>query len=224
MNINFLLDNLPDLIGGVLTTLELTFCALALGLSLALLFTFINFMRSKVGIFLLNIYSFFIRGTPLLIQIFLIYYGSGQFAVIRDSFLWPLLKQPFGCAMLALAINTSAYTYELFRGIIASIPKGELQACAALGLSRAQMLHKIIAPRALRMVLPAYSNEVIIILKSTTLASTITLLDLLGVINQLIAQTYETIPLLVIAGVIYLLLTLGIIKLFHIMERRYYLP
>ncbi len=221
MSISFLWQNLPLLFSGVLTTLELMVCALAIGLCLALILTLLTYLNFKPINWLINLYTFFIRGTPLLIQIFLIYYGSSQFTLLRESFLWVLFKQPFACAVIALAINTSAYTIELFRGAIGSVPKGEIEACHALGMSTLQRLRKVVAPRALRMVLPAYSNEVIIILKSTTLASTITLLDLMGVTNQLISETYNTIPLLMVAGIIYLIINMLIIKGFQKVESIY---
>nr|HMT03366.1 ABC transporter permease subunit [Burkholderiales bacterium] len=124
------------------------------------------------------------------------------------------------CAVIALALNTSAYSFELFRGAISAIPYGEIEACQALGLSKLQMLRKVIAPRAIRLVLPAYSNEVIIILKSTTLASTITLMDIMGVIHAFISQTYLTASYLLLAGSIYLFLNLIIINIFRYIEGR----
>jgi len=206
------------LANGVLTTVLLMILALAIGFILSIFLTLCTYLHIKPLTWLINLYTFFIRGTPLLIQIFLIYYGSSQFIALRMSFWWVLFKHPFGCAVMALAINTSAYSVELFRGAINAIPKGETEACKTLGMSKLQMFSKVILPRAFRMALPAYSNEVIIIMKSTTLASTITLMDLMGVTNKLIAQTYETIPLLCVAGVVYLILNLIIIKSFKKME------
>lgn len=211
---------LPQLLSGVLTTLELMLCALLIGALLAILLTVCSYLKFWPLNVLVNGYKFFIRGTPLLVQIFLIYYGSSQWGFLHESVLWELFKQPFACAVIALAINTSAYSAELFSGAIASIPKTEIDAARALGLSIWDRLCKIIAPRALRIVLPAYSNEVIIILKSTALASTITLLDFMGVINKLIAQTYATIFLLALAGSVYLVLNLLIIMSFKFVEKK----
>jgi arginine transport system permease protein len=164
-------------------------------------------------------FIFFIRGTPLLVQIFLIYFGLGQFDWLRDSPVWFVLREPLWCAVIALACNTSAYTTVLWKGAIDAVPAGEVLACKALGMSRRLRYTRLIFPRAMRMVLPAYSNEVIIILKSTSLVSTITLLDLMGVTNQLIAQTYQTLPFLTLAAGIYLTFNVIIISVFKKIER-----
>lgn len=220
LNTNILWQTAPQIAAGVGITLELMICTLIIGLFMAVVLTILSYLNIKPVNMLIKTYCFFIRGTPLLVQLFLIYYGSSQFDFIRDSIFWNILKQPFACAVVALAINTSAYSTELFRGIINTIPRGEIEACQALGLSKLQMLIKIISGRAIRLALPAYSNEVIIILKSTSLASTITLMDLMGITNQLISQTYSTIPFLLFAGVIYLGLNLVLIKIFRIIETR----
>ena len=220
LNTNILWQATPQIATGVVITLELMICTLIIGLLMAVILTTLSYLNIKPINALIKTYCFFIRGTPLLVQLFLIYYGSSQFDFIRDSVLWNILKQPFVCAVIALAINTSAYSTELFRGIISTIPKGEIEACQALGLSKIQMLVKIISGRAIRIALPAYSNEVIIILKSTSLASTITLMDLMGITNQLISDTYSTIPFLLFAGIIYLALNLVLIKTFSIIENK----
>ena len=209
-----------ELFSGTLLTLELMLFSLLIGLSLALLFTVLVEMERPILKPFINGFIFIMRGTPLLVQIFIIYYGSGQFTWLRETFLWDVLKHPFGCAVTALALNTSAYTTVLLRGAIRSIPQGEIEACYALGLSRWQMLHRIIIPRAFRIALPAYSNEVIMILKSTSLASTVTLMDLTGVTQYLIAVTYDTIPLFLMAGGIYLLLNGLLIGGFKVTEKK----
>ncbi len=213
-------QSIPQIATGMVTTLELMICALIIGLLLALILTMCSYLNLKIINIILKAYTFIIRGTPLLVQIFIIYYGSSQFDFIRNGILWNILKEPFACAVIALALNTSAYSFELFRGAISAIPYGEIEACQALGLSKLQMLRKVIAPRAIRLVLPAYSNEVIIILKSTTLASTITLMDIMGVIHAFISQTYLTASYLLLAGSIYLFLNLIIINIFRYIEGR----
>ncbi len=213
-------DIVQQLFSGAAITLELMALALLIGLSLALMLTLLSeshrvYLKAPVDVFV-----FIIRGTPLLVQIFIIYYGSGQFAWLRETFLWTVLKAPFGCAVIALALNTSAYTTVLLRGAIRSIPKGEIEACYALGFSRWQMLHRIVIPRAFRLALPAYSNEVVMILKGTSLASTITLMDLMGVTRHISAITYETIPLFIMAGIIYLILNGLIMAAFRRLEKK----
>ncbi|MBY0380149.1 MAG: ABC transporter permease subunit [Burkholderiales bacterium] len=218
MDFNLLLSQVPQLISGISMTLGLMFFALVMGLLLALILTIISYSRIRIISMIIYLYTFIIRGSPLLVQIFIIYYGSGQFDFIENSFLWDILKHPFWCAVIALSINSSAYCVVLFRGTINSIPKGEFEACKALGMSRIQMITRVIAGRFIRRVLPAYSNEVVIVLKSTSLASTITIMDLMGVTHEFISDTYATIPYLLIAGICYLLINMIIIRLFRVLE------
>ena len=125
-------------------------------------------------------YSLFFRGTPLLVQIFLIYFGLGQFDIVRSSFLWPFLREAYVCALITFVLNTAAYSAEIVRGGILAVPHGEVEAARACGMSTFTAYRLVILPRAFSIVLPAYSNEVIILLKGTALASTITLLELMG--------------------------------------------
>lgn len=211
------MNNFSLFLSATATTLELTVISLLIGLTLAILMT-LSSVRHKIIRSFVDGFIFLIRGTPLLVQIFIIYYGSAQFEWLRESFLWIIFKQPFSCAIIALALNTSAYTTILLRGAIKSIPKGEVEACEALGMSKSIMLRKIILPRAIQIALPAYSNEVIMVLKSTSLASTITIVDITGIANKLISQTYDVFTLIAISGCIYLCLNtilIGICRLFE---------
>lgn len=210
-----LLSYLPDLASGLWITLILMLVSVTIGLVLAILMTIAS--RSDIYLIrkLIDACVFFIRGTPLLVQIFLIYYGAGQFEWIRDSALWVILRSPMACAIIALSVNSACYTTILLQGAIRSVPHNEMAACEALGMSKWLALRRVIFPRAFRIALPAYSNEVIMILKGTSLASTITLLDLMGVTQQLIAQTYQTVELYLLAGAIYLLLNCVIILIFN---------
>lgn len=219
--IQTIIQYFPFMVSGLMITIELMLVSLAIGLFLAIVFTICSatgriYLKAPIDALV-----FFIRGTPLLVQIFIIYYGSGQWAWLRSTFLWDILRHPFGCAVIALAINTAAYTTALLTGAIRAVPKGEIEACQVLGLSLWQMLWRVILPRAWRMALPAYSNEVIMILKSTSLASTITLLDLMGVMRQMIARTYEVLPFFITAAVFYLCLNAIIIGIFKLLERKY---
>lgn len=215
-----LLTYLPNFLSGICITLILMSASLVIGFALALILTFSEW--SSVTFFkkCVNTFIFIIRGTPLLVQLFLIYYGIGQFEWIRNSSLWFLLKEPMVCAIIALSINTACYTTILLRGAINSVPKNEIAACEALGMSKWLALRKIILPLAFRIMLPAYSNEVIMILKGTSLASTITLLDVMGVTQQLIAATYNTVTFYLIAAAIYLLLNCIILLLFKFITKR----
>lgn len=199
-------------LNGLFITIILLIGSIAIGLSLAFLFTIGKQAKNVLLRKSIDAVVFFICGTPLLIQIFLVYYGLGQFEIIRDSPLWFILKEPLACAIIALSLNTACYTTVILSGAIKSVPENEVTACAALGMSKWLALRRVILPRAVRIALPAYSNEVIMVLKGTSLASTITILDLMGVTQQLIAQTYQIVELYLIAGAIYLSLN-GLISI-----------
>lgn len=193
----------PTLMQGLQTSLSLTVCALLIGFTLAVLFTLVMAGNNRPLRWLTKGYLTLFTGTPLLIQIFLIYYGPGQFDALRNSALWPLLSEPWFCAMIALALNSAAYSTLLFYGAVKAIPAGQWQACSALGMNRRQTL-RILLPFALKRALPSYSNEVVLIFKGTSLASTITIMDIMGYAQQLNAQTYDTLAVFGMAGVIYL--------------------
>lgn len=205
-------EYLVTLLGGLLTTLELTLFSLLLGITLALLMTWVLERRIPLATQLVQLWVLIFTGTPLLIQIFLIYYGPGQFEWLKQSLLWPLLKQPWFCAVLALGLNTAAYSTRLFKGALDAIPAGEVEASRALGFSAGQTLWMKVRHAARRLV-PAYSNEVILVLKGSSLASTITIMDIMGLAQRLNAQTYDTLAVFGVAGALYLtmngLLTIG---------------
>ena len=205
-------EYLVTLLGGLVTTLELTLFSLLLGIALAALMTWVLELRLPVATQLVQLWVLIFTGTPLLIQIFLIYYGPGQFEWLKAGPLWPLLKQPWFCAVLALGLNTAAYSTRLFKGALDAIPAGEVEACRALGFSAGQTLWMKTRHAARRLV-PAYSNEVILVLKGSSLASTITIMDIMGLAQGLNAQTYDTLAVFGVAGGLYLamngLLTIG---------------
>ncbi len=212
MDFGVMADSVPRLLEGAGLTLQLVALSLAIGMVLALP---LAAMRTS-GLWWLNGpaygYVFFFRGTPLLVQIFLVYYGLSQFATVRESVLWPILREPYWCAIIAFSLNTAAYTTEIVRGGIRSVPHGEIEAARALGMSRWQAFRRIVMPLAIRQALPAYGNEIILMLKGSALASTITLLDLTGVARTIIARTYMPIELFAMAGVIYLVMTFFIVR------------
>lgn len=207
--------------GGLGVTLALMVLALSWGLIVAFLLTILSEIRFFIFPLLINAFTFLIRGTPLLVQLFIIYYGSGQWTWLHHTFVWKILQYPFGCAVLALGINTCAYTTVLLQGAIQAIPEGEVAVCQALGMTRWQMLCHILLPRAARMTLPAYTNEVVMMLKSTSLVSTITLMDILGVTRQYIALTFDTFGFLLLTALIYLALNLALLSLFHYFVKRW---
>lgn len=212
-------DYIQPLLRGLPISLGLMLVSLIFAILLALLMTKILLLRVVLLSSLTRLFITLFTGTPLLVQIFLIYYGPGQFAFIRQSpTLWSLLSQPSLCAVLALALNSAAYTAQLFYGTARAIPSGQWQACSALGMTLTQTL-SILLPYALKRALPAWSNEVILIFKSTSLAYTITIMDVMGQSQWLYGQTWD-VNVFLIAGIIYLLvnglLTLGLRRLEHI--------
>lgn len=197
---------------GIPTSLALTFVSLVVAFFCAVALTFLLSMENRPVKWLINGFLTLFTGTPLLVQFFLIYAGPGQFQWITQSPLWSLLSNAWFCAMLALALNSTAYTTLLFHGAVKSIPKGQWETCAALGLNRLQTL-KILIPYALKRALPSYSNEIILVFKGTSLASTITIMDIMGYARQLYGVEYDALTIYGLAGVIYLLIT-GIMTIF----------
>ncbi|TKI07458.1 arginine ABC transporter permease ArtM [Martelella alba] len=209
----------PELLKGLPVSLSLTACAILIALLLALLFTVIISLKVPLLMPLVKIYITLFTGTPLLVQIFLIYYGPGQFAALRAiPWLWSLVSQPWLCAMTALALNSAAYSTQLFAGAMRAIPAGQWQSCAALGMSRWQSL-RLLMPYAVKRALSAYSNEVVLVFKSTSLAYTITLLDVMGHGQLLYGRTYD-VMVFGAAGVIYLCVNGILTLLMRLIEYR----
>lgn len=204
-------DYLVTISQGIGTSLWLTFFALIIGFLIAVVLTFLLSMENRLVKACVNGFITLFTGTPLLIQFFLIYSGPGQFQWITESPLWSILSDAWFCAILALALNSAAYSAQLFHGAVKAIPKGQWETCASLGLNRLQTL-KILIPYALRRALPSYSNEVVLVFKGTSLASTITIMDIMGYARQLYGNEYDALSIYGMAGVIYLVIT-GIMTL-----------
>ncbi|GAA3546886.1 arginine ABC transporter permease ArtM [Zobellella aerophila] len=213
------LEYLPTLLQGVGVTLWITCSGLLLGLLIALVLTWILEQEVPVLTQLAEGYLLLLTGTPLLVQIFLIYYGPAQFDWLKASWAWQYLREPGFCIVLALGLNAGAYTCRLFKGALDAVPKGETLACRALGMNAWQTLN-VKLRHAGRRVIPAYSNEVILVLKGSSLASTITIMDIMGLAQRLNAQTYDTLVVFALAGVIYLALNGTLTLLFRLLERR----
>ncbi|RCX32859.1 ABC transporter permease [Thioalbus denitrificans] len=220
MNFQAIIDSLPKLLSGTVLTLELVGISLLIGLLLALPMALMRVARSPLVRMLPYGFIFFFRGTPLLVQIFMIYYGASQFEWVRESALWPILREPYWCAIIAFALNTGAYTAEILRGAIQAVPPGEIEAARAIGMSLPLAYRRIILPQAVRIGLPAYGNEIILMIKGSALASTITLLDLTGMARTLIARNYLPVEMFLAAGLIYLAMTLVLTQVFKVLERR----
>jgi len=213
-------ENLPLYWSGVLVTLKILLISLAFGLSLALPLALMRVSKSPWVNLPAWLYTYVIRGTPMLVQLFLIYYGLAQFEFIRDSFMWPYFSSATFCACLAFAINTSAYTAEILAGSLKATPPGEIEAAKAMGMSRSKLYRRILLPSALRRALPQYSNEVIMMLHTTSLASIVTLIDITGAARTVSSQYYMPFEAFITAGLFYLALTFILVRLFKLAERR----
>lgn len=213
-------SSLPKLMSGTGLTLELVVISLAIGGILAIPIALARVSRNPLLWAPAYGYIFFFRGTPLLVQIFLIYYGSGQFNEFLDGIgLWSILKNAYWCAIIALSLNTAGYTAEILRGGIQSVPHGEVEAARAAGMSRSLIYRRIIFPRAYRIALPAYGNEIIYMIKGSALVSFIALFDLMGWTRAIVARTFA-LEVYVYAGVIYLVLVYGVSTLIRLLEYR----
>jgi octopine/nopaline transport system permease protein len=213
-------QSVPKLLGGLVLTLELVALSLLLGFVVAVGIALMRVSQHRALSAFAYGYTFVFRGTPLLVQIFLIYYGLGQFEAVRDSFLWTVFREPFWCAILALTLNTGAYTGEIIRGGIESVPWGQIEAARACGMGRLLLFRRIVFPIAIRQALPAYGNEVILMVKSSSLASTITLLEVTGIARGIIAQTYAPVEIFIVAGAIYLSINFLITRAIRFAEWR----
>ena len=212
MDLELMIDSIPMLLEGAGMTAQLVALALVVGMCLAIPLALARVSKNPVLWMPVYGFIFIFRGTPLLVQIFIVYYGFGQSEALRESFLWPFFKEAYWCAIFTFSLNTSAYTAELLRGAIQAVPHGEIEAARSLGMPRLLMLRRVVVPRAFRLALPAYGNEIILMLKGSALASTITLLDLTGVARVIVARTYAPYELFLMAALMYLALTLLIVR------------
>lgn len=218
-DLNLILESLPKMLSGVGITLQLLVVSGLLGLILAILLLLMRISGKFYLDWIAQVYIYIFRGTPILVQIFIIYYGLPQFEAIRDSIFWDILREPTGCAILALTLNTGAYVSEILRGGVLGVDKGLLEAGSALGMSARHKFIYITTPLATRLSLPAYSNDVISLLKSTALASTITITDMTGIARTIVADTYAPYEVFISLAIVYMIFTFFIQKLFGLFER-----
>ncbi|WP_095088381.1 ABC transporter permease [Mesorhizobium sophorae] len=213
MDIPFLYETLLKLLTGVPLTLQLASSSVGLGAILAVMLALARLSGLRLLIWPASFYVFIFRSTPLLVQIFLIYHGLGQFHAVRASFLWPILREPYWCALIALTLNTAAYACEIVRGALLSVPPGQIEAARACGMSPFTLYRRIVFPLALRHALPGYGNEFILMIKSTALASIITLMEVTGLAAELISESFRAIEILIVAAATYLFINFTITRL-----------
>ena len=221
MDLELMINSLPKLLSAAVITLKLLSVSLIIGLFIGLFFAI---LRLNKNIFINRFaygYSYVFRGTPLLVQIFIIYFGLGQIEYLRSTVLWVILKEPYWCAIIAFALNTGAYTSEILRSAFQTIQPGIVEAGKSLGISNKVIFYKIQIPIAIRQSLPAYGNEIILMMKGTSLASTVTLMDLTGVAKYIISTTFKPIEVFIVAGGIYLFMTFIIHNVIKFLEKKY---
>lgn len=204
MDFEFIGSTFLKLLAGIPLTLELAVSSIAIGGLIGMLVALLRLSGIKGLAFVCWLYVLVVRSVPLLVLLFLVYYGLGQFAAVRHSILWPFLRDPYWCALLALSINASAYAAEIIRGGLLSVPQNQIEAARACGMSRLLMFRRITLPLAIRQAIPAYSNEMIAMVKATSLASLVTLMEISGIATDIAAETYRPVEVYVAAGLIYL--------------------
>ena len=220
MDLGFLYEALLAILPGVPLTLKLAVSSVALGGLIALPLALMRLSGIAPLDWFARAYVFVFRSTPLLVQIFVIYYGLGQFREVRASFLWPMLRDPYWCAVIALTLNTAAYASEIVRGGLASVAPGQIEAARAVGMSRLTLFRRVVGPQALRQALPGYGNELILMVKATSLASIITMMEITGLAAKMISETYRAIEILTVAGAVYLAINFVLTRLVKLADAR----
>ena len=220
MKFDLVLKHWDLFLSGVWVTLHLTFLALLFGMLIALPASLSMARRTRFSP-LIRAYVYVFRGTPLLVQTYLIYYGLSQFEFVRDSFAWPILREAWWCALIAFSLNSGAYTAEILRGAIKTTPKGEIEGAQALGLSERKVTWLVLMPSVIRRALPQYGNEVVFMLHGTVVASVITIQDILGVGRTVNAKYYIPYEGILTAAVLYMVITFALVRLFRLVEQRY---
>jgi len=221
MDLDLMLTSLPKLLSAAVITLKLLSVSLIIGLLIGFIFAVLRLNKNPFINKFAYGYSYLFRGTPLLVQIFIIYFGLGQIEWLRQTFLWVILKEPYWCAIIAFALNTGAYTSEILRSAFQTIKPGIIEAGKSLGITNKIILYKIQIPVAIRQSLPAYGNEIILMMKGTSLASTVTLMDITGVAKHIVSTTYKPLEVFLLAGGIYLFMTFIIHNLIKYLEKKY---
>lgn len=204
MDLTFIWSTLLALLPGIPLTCQLAAVSIAIGALVGLGIALLRLSSIALLSSFAWLYVQVVRSVPLLVLLFLTYYGLGQFEAVRNSGLWPFLRDPYWCALIALVINTSAYASEIIRGGLQSVPQGDIEAAHACGMSRWLTLRRIVLPVAARQALPGYGNEMIAMIKATSLVSLVTLMDVTGIASTIASETYRPVEVFIAAGFVYL--------------------
>ncbi|AQS41157.1 MAG: Octopine transport system permease protein OccM [Candidatus Tokpelaia hoelldobleri] len=219
-----LLKSFPFVLSGLKLTVILTVCSFVIGQVLALPLGLALYSRRWWLRVPAAFYTFIIRGSPLLVQIYIIYYGFSQFPAVRDSIFWPVLKEPFYCALLAIGLNSAAYMAEIIAGALRKIPPGQQEACLSLGLPNRYKFRDVLLPQMYRAIFPMIGSEMILVLKASALASAITLMEMIGMAKLFFSRAYTPFEPFIAAGILYLLIGLVISIAFRVLEKRLFIP
>lgn len=224
MRFELMYESFFKILEGVPLTLEVVFISTFLGFGLAIIVALMRISDNKF--YSIPAYSFIyvIRGTPLLLQLYFVYYGISQFSFVRESFLWPILREPFWCGIITLTISTGAYSAEILRGGIQSVSQGYIESGKALGLGRFSLFFRIVMPITIRQALPAYGNELILMVKASSLISIVTLMEITGIARTIISKTYAPVEIFLVAGSIYLFINFVITRFVKYAENRLSIP
>ncbi len=218
---SLLFNNVLEIFKAIDETIFLLLVSLPIGFALSLIFALGRVSKNLILSKTISFYIFAIRGTPLLVQIYLIYFGLGSIKAVRESFLWIALEEPFWCGVIALTVNTVAYGSEIFRGGIQSVSKGQIESGKSLGFNRFEIYRRIIFPIALRQVLPTYGNELILMVKATSLVSLTTYMEMTGIARKIMAKTFAPVEAFIAAGIFYLFLNFLMVQLIKYLEWKY---
>lgn len=224
MSMDLLLPAFTAIKNGFVLTLVLTIASFLLGQVAALPIALALTSPKKWLRYPASAYTFVVRGSPLLVQLFIVYYGLGQVEAIRESLLWPILRNPVYCAILTIGLNSAAYSAEILAGAIRQVHKGQWEAGQALGLAKSILLIKVVFPQVYRAVLPTIGNELILVMKGSTLASAVTVMEMTGAARVFVAKTYAPFETFLIAGAIYLLIGAAFGRLFKGLEMKLAIP
>ena len=220
MRLELMYESFFKIVEGVPLTLQVVSISTILGIFLAVAVALMRISGNRLMSLPAYYFVYLIRGTPLLLQLYFVYYGLSQFEAIRDSILWPILKEPYWCGIITLTISTGAYSSEIIRGGILSVSKNYIEASGALGLSQIKTFILITLPITVRQALPAYGNELILMVKASSLISIVTLMEITGIARTIISKTYAPVEIFLVAGSIYLVINFIIVMFVNLAERR----
>ena len=220
MRLDLMYESFFKIVEGIPLTLQVVSISTILGIFLAVAVALMRISGNRLMSLPAYYFVYLIRGTPLLLQLYFVYYGLSQFEAIRESILWPILKEPYWCGIITLTISTGAYSSEIIRGGILSVSKNYIEASGALGLSQIKTFMLITLPITVRQALPAYGNELILMVKASSLISIVTLMEITGIARTIISKTYAPVEIFLVAGSIYLVINFIIVMFVNLAERR----